>query len=138
MLLKVNSDMKIQQIRIQIQKSVCFSFRLVSYVCSRQIPLKTTKKRCSSVISLPPATKLGQGYVFTGMCDSVHKGGSAPVHAGIPPPCPVADTPLGVDTPSVDTPRADTPTHRACWEIRSMHRVVRILLECNLVFTTHK
>ena len=26
-------------------------------------------------MSLPPATKLGQGYVFTGMCDSVHRGG---------------------------------------------------------------
>ena len=25
--------------------------------------------------SLPPATKLGQGYVFTGICDSVHGGG---------------------------------------------------------------
>ena len=24
---------------------------------------------------LPPATKLGQGYVFTGVCDSVHGGG---------------------------------------------------------------
>ena len=24
--------------------------------------------------SLPPATKLGQGYVFKGMCDSVHRG----------------------------------------------------------------
>ena len=24
--------------------------------------------------SLPPATKLGQGYVFTGVCDSVHRG----------------------------------------------------------------
>ena len=23
---------------------------------------------------LPPATKFGQGYVFTGMCDSVHRG----------------------------------------------------------------
>ena len=23
---------------------------------------------------LPPATKLGQGYVFTGVCDSVHRG----------------------------------------------------------------
>ena len=37
---------------------------------------------------LPPATKFGQGYVFTGMCDSVHGGGgggSASVHAGIPP-----------------------------------------------------
>ena len=34
---------------------------------------------------LPPATKLGQGYVFTGVCDSVHRGGvSASVHTGIP------------------------------------------------------
>ena len=24
---------------------------------------------------LPPATKLGQGYIFTGICDSVNKGG---------------------------------------------------------------
>ena len=28
-----------------------------------------------NVIFLPPATKLGQGYIFTGMCDSVHRGG---------------------------------------------------------------
>ena len=25
---------------------------------------------------LPPATKLGQGYIFTGVCDSVHRGGA--------------------------------------------------------------
>ena len=49
---------------------------------------------------LPPATKLGQGYVFTGVCDSVHRGVSASVHAGIPPQ---------------QTP----PRRRACWEIRS-------------------
>ena len=24
---------------------------------------------------LPPATKLGQGYIFTEVCDSVHRGG---------------------------------------------------------------
>ena len=39
---------------------------------------------------LPPATKLGQGYVFTRVCDSVHRGASA-TH------------------PRVDTPWADTP-----------------------------
>ena len=27
---------------------------------------------------LPPATKLGQGYIFTGVCDSVHRGGWYP------------------------------------------------------------
>ena len=34
---------------------------------------------CGSYIFqlLPPATKLGQGYVFTGVCDSVHRGVSA-------------------------------------------------------------
>ena len=36
---------------------------------------------------LPHATKLGQGYIFTGVCDSVHGGrrGSGSVHAEIPP-----------------------------------------------------
>ena len=29
-------------------------------------------------IFLPPATKFGQGYIFTGMCDSVQGGGSGP------------------------------------------------------------
>ena len=41
--------------------------------------------------------KLGQGNVFTGVCDSVHRGGSASVHAGIPLP------------PSRNPPRADPP-----------------------------
>ena len=64
---------------------------------------------------LPPTTKLGQGYVFTGMCDSVHRGGgevSASVHAGIHP--------LGPGTPhgtrynlppqdQVHPPRPGTP-----------------------------
>ena len=58
---------------------------------------------------LPPATKLGQGYVFTRVCDSVHIGG-------------LPDTP----------PRADTPLHSACWDIVNK-RAVRILLECILV-----
>ena len=42
------------------------------------------KTDCHIVIAyLPPATKLGQGYIFTGLCDSVHRGGvSASVHAG--------------------------------------------------------
>ena len=35
---------------------------------------------------LPAATKLGQGNVFTGVCDSVHRGESASVHAGMPTP----------------------------------------------------
>ena len=65
--------------------------------------------------------KLGQGYVFTSVCDSVHRGGaSAPLHAGITPQDqalpPWPGTPLGPDppppgpgTPPVQTsPGADT------------------------------
>ena len=33
-------------------------------------------------VFLPPATKLGQGYIFTGVCDSVHRGSTL---AGTPP-----------------------------------------------------
>ena len=39
------------------------------------------KSECARVVQynllLPPATKLGQGYIFTGVCDSVHGGGGA-------------------------------------------------------------
>ena len=48
---------------------------------------------------LPPATKLGQGYVFPGMCDSVHRRGVC-LSA-----CWDTRPPLGADT----TPGADTP-----------------------------
>ena len=44
---------------------------------------KGTNVLSSTCTTLPPATKLGQGYVFTGVCDSVHRGGSASVHAEI-------------------------------------------------------
>ena len=66
-----------------------------------------------------------EGYVFTRVCHSVHGGGgSASVHAGIPPPSrsrplrsrrPRSRPPLGADPPGADTPPgadplgADTP-----------------------------
>ena len=75
--------------------------------------------------------KLGQGNVFTGICDFVHRGGvclsacwdtTPPPQSRHPPgadtplpradtPLPRADTPLGADTPlpRADTPGADTP-----------------------------
>ena len=64
---------------------------------------------------LPAATKLRQGNVFTGICDSVHRGGgSASVHAGIHPPWsrppPGAEThPLGADPPRSRPPRNRPP-----------------------------
>ena len=102
-------------------------------------------------VFLPPATNLGQGYVFTGMCDSVHRGVSVSVHAGIPhhtPPradSPQEQTPPGSRYPLEQTPPlgadtllgADTPLPLPHWQ--SMlgdtvnTQVVCILLECNLV-----
>ena len=50
-----------------------------------------------------PQRSCGQGYVFTRVCDSVHGGVSASVHAGIPPPWsrhpPWTDVPPGAETP---------------------------------------
>ena len=82
-------------------------------------------------ILLPPANEVCEGYVFTRVCQSFcSRGGSASVHAGIPPP--TADPPgtHPQHTPSSGTPPSGTPpTHtpplappqcRACWEIRSM------------------
>ena len=60
---------------------------------------------------LPPATKLGQGYIFTGVCDSVH-GGCACSQGGVW---------------SGGVPGGDPPPGRL------LLRAVRILLECILV-----
>ena len=105
-----------------------------------------TLAECESKIeSLPPATKLGQGYVFTGVCDSVHRGGVCLSACCDATPPPEADTPRpgapprnrppgsrhppGPGTPprSRHPPEQTPPTlpgpgtapRRACWEIRS-------------------
>ena len=54
---------------------------------------------------LPPANEVCEGYVFTYVCHSVHRGGSASVHAGIPQPPP----PLGAD-PLQDQPPSGAGT----------------------------
>ena len=57
---------------------------------------------------LPPATKLGQGYVFTGVCDSVNRGGTS---------SPWEQTPPGSrHPPGADPPGADPPGSRPPWE----------------------
>ena len=61
-------------------------------ICLRERPVTVP-------ILLPPTTKLGQGYVFTRVCHSVH-GGVASVHADTPPP---------EQTPPTGS--------SACWEI---------------------
>ena len=39
-----------------------------------------------TLLLLPPATKLGLGYIFTGMYDSVHRGGLPQCMMGYHPP----------------------------------------------------
>ena len=75
---------------------------------------------------LPPATKLGQRYVFTGVCHSVNRGGrgvcliacwdtpprSRPAQEQTPPGSrhtPGADTPWSRHPPEQTPPGADTP-----------------------------
>ena len=78
-----------------------------------------------SVFLLPPATKLGQGYVFTRICDSVHRGGLPDIPPGADnpqtrytpweqTPPQTRYTPLGADTPmdQVHPPRTNTPQSR--------------------------
>ena len=47
-------------------------------------PRKVSMK-FSFLLLLPPATKLGQGYIFTGVCDSVQIGGGVPDPGGAYP-----------------------------------------------------
>ena len=78
---------------------------------------------------------MGQGNVFTGVCDSVHRGVSASVHAGIPhPPSrpPRADTPQGRYPLGAATPRSRHPPGSRLWDTVNKW-LVRILLECILV-----
>ena len=65
---------------------------------------------------LPPATKLGQGYIFTGVCDSVHRGGLPQCMLGYCPPRTRQAPPL----PQRQSILGDTVNDRA-------------VLECNLV-----
>ena len=64
---------------------------------------------------LPATTKLGQGYVFTGVSDSVHRG------VGVCQPQCMLGSPLGADTPwsrhplSRHPPRADAPWEQTPW-----------------------
>ena len=104
------------------------------------------------VMFLPPATKLEQGYIFTGVCHSVNRGGLPQCmleyhhpwsrHPRSRPPQsrpPQNSPPPGADPPEQTPPRVETPPETP--PVQSIlgdtvnARAVRILLECNLVFT---
>ena len=56
--------------------SSVFSFLHVNHFCHGISILDLVQKwpKKNSALFLPPATKLGQSYVFTRVCDSVHRG----------------------------------------------------------------
>ena len=98
-----------------------------------------------------PQRSCGQGNIFTPVCHSVHREGSASVHAGIPTPPrtrspqsrhpspgnrhPPGTTPLQTPQDHTHTPPgADTPP-RSRLQHTIYERPVRILLECILVET---
>ena len=87
-----------------------------------QFPRGSAKPRVLGTnLLLPPATKLGQGYIFTGICHSVNGGEyltrQTPPGPGTPPtptpqqtPPPQVRTPPRSDDPPGQTPpRSDTP-----------------------------
>ena len=63
----------------------------------------------SSAWYIPAATKLGQGNVFTCVCDSVNRGGLPQCMLGYPPE---QTTPPGPDPTPPHPPGADTPPSR--------------------------
>ena len=79
---------------------------------------------------LPPATKLGQGNIFSSVCQEFcSQGGSAPLHAGIHPLFQSRHPPLEQTLPRADPPVADPPGVAppprwlsASWEIRLTSR----------------
>ena len=100
---------------------------------------------------LPPATKLGQGNIFTGICDSVHRGVLPQCMLGFqPPPQDQAGTPLrpgrhplpgtrpGRHPPGTrQAPPRDQAAHPPDQSILGdtvNERAVCILLKCNLVY----
>ena len=59
-------------------------------------------------ILLPPATKLGQGNIFTGICDSVHRGGL--------PQCMLGCHPRTRHSPRPGTPQDQAPPRPGTWD----------------------
>ena len=105
--------------------------------CDKQIAVAIVPSQWTIKVYLRrPQRSCGQGNVFTGVCDSVHRGGvSASVHVGIPDP-PQEQTPLqeqtppgsrhtlhpGADPPSRNPPGADTPQNRHPPGLSATHR----------------
>ena len=64
-------------------------------------------------VFLPPANVVCEGYVFTPVYHSVHKGGGVSQHAMGQQYTPPGQTPPRADTPQPDTPRQTPPRQTA-------------------------
>ena len=94
---------------------------------------ETSAKNCFNVCPLlPPATKLGQGYVFTGVCHSVNRGVclSACWDTTIPPG---PGTPPQDQAPPRRPPKEETPLVQSMLGDMVNGLAVCILLEYNLI-----
>ena len=96
------------------------------------LPQQSLSVSMQNMVIFTARNEVLQGYVFTRVCDYVHRGGgvSASVHARIHPP-------LGADTTPppllADTPREQTPQREQCMlGDTGNKRAVRILLGCIL------
>ena len=135
--------------------SSVFSFLHVNHFCHGISILDLVQKwpKKNSALFLPPATKLGQSYVFTRVCDSVHGGGGAipACIAGGIPSCLAAGLQGCACYPSMPCSRFPGAGRLlggggllrgvCCWGVawwrpppgRLLLRAVRILLECILI-----
>ena len=84
---------------------------------------------------LPPANEVWGKVIFLHLSVILFIGGGfASVHVGIPPPCPLEQTPKSRHPPRADTPLGQTTPLAQCMLGDTVNkRAVCILLECNLV-----
>ena len=91
-------------------------FNWLNCICSQFVLLKEIIKRPNILVFLPATTKLGQGNIFTSVCQEFWRV-SASVHARIYPPPPEQTPPDQADTPRTwQTPprtRQTTPPDQA-------------------------
>ena len=84
---------------------VCRSRQLNSHpevCCNLSLGFCLLHRHVCEIKLLPPATKLGQGYIFTGVCDSVHRGVSGPGGISLPSTPPSDQTPPATRHPPRD------------------------------------
>ena len=113
-------------VRENLLKAVTLSN--TSYV----VLLFKTNQVCALVVITARKRSLEQGNIFTPVCQSFcsQEGGSASVHAGIPPPLPRTRHPTPPQKPGTP-PGSRPPPPRT--SRRLLLRTVHILLECILV-----